>query len=81
MLYCQLESLFNNWQLPIATRHFVTSTLTASPLSLFWLTKKSLHLYVCLTGDLVSVVLHQFLDVEEEISEKRGTLLLKEVFG
>ena len=34
-----------------------------------------------LTGDLVPVVLHQFLDVEEEISEKRGTLPFKEVFG
>ena len=34
-----------------------------------------------LTGDLIPVVLHQFLDVEEEISEKRGTLLLEEVFG
>ena len=34
-----------------------------------------------LTGDLIPVVLHQLLDVEEEISEKRGTLLLEEVFG
>ena len=34
-----------------------------------------------LTGDLVPVVLHQFLDVEEEISEKGGTLPFKEVFG
>jgi len=33
------------------------------------------------TTDLIPVVLHQFLEVEEKVFKKRGTLPFKEVFG